>query len=476
MHAAHPRFSIAALDLFERPVRSRLPFRFGSATVDEAPQAFVRARIELEDGRSSKGWAAEMMMPKWFDKSPERSVEQNIEDLRRSLIMGASAYLSDRTRRTAFGHAAHQYSTLQAQGSGERMNALLMSYGAALIDRALLDALCRALDTNFATTITRNVVGLDASLATDLRGFAFDAFLAQLSPSPRIAVRHTVGLLDPLTRAEVVERPNDPLPVALDEVIERYRPRYLKLKLSGSIRDDAERLARIASILAPLPQYAVTLDANEQFDSVESVCEFLGVLGSDRRLARLNESTLYIEQPLPRDRAMVDVRAVASSKRVVIDESDSTYDAFPDACRHGYSGVSSKSCKGIYKSIVNAARCAADASGNLFLTAEDLTTQPGLATQHDLALVDLLGLEHVERNGHHYVAGFAGQCAPDSEQRAFVAAHSDLYAFGDAGAALIIRDGTISLGSLNVPGFASGALPDTTSMTSLERRASPGIQ
>ena len=35
----------------ERPVVLRIPFRFGAATVTHAPQAFVRARIRLDDGR-----------------------------------------------------------------------------------------------------------------------------------------------------------------------------------------------------------------------------------------------------------------------------------------------------------------------------------------------------------------------------------------------------------------------------------------
>ena len=52
---------------FERPVAFRFPFRFGIARVTEAPQAFIRVRIETE-GRTAAGWSAEMLMPKWFDK------------------------------------------------------------------------------------------------------------------------------------------------------------------------------------------------------------------------------------------------------------------------------------------------------------------------------------------------------------------------------------------------------------------------
>ena len=59
------------------------------------------------------------------------------------------------------------------------------------------------------------------------------------------------------------------------------------------------------------------------------------------------------------------------------------------------------------------------------MTGEDLTTQAGLAVQQDLALVSLLGMTHVERNGHHYVNGMAD--LPRHEQDAFLAAHPDLY-------------------------------------------------
>jgi hypothetical protein len=140
------------------------------------------------------------------------------------------------------------------------------------------------------------------------------------------------------------------------------------------------------------------------------------------------------------------------------------------ARRCGYRGVSSKSCKGFYKSLLNAARCAqanAVPGPRVFLSAEDLTAQAGLAVQQDLALAGLLGLTHVERNGHHYVDGFAGQGAGAAEQQAFLAAHPVLYRNDDGNVRLAIRDGTVDLSSLAAPGFASHAEPDWTSLTPL---------
>ena len=73
------RFSIREVLFFERDVRLRMPFRFGVVTLTAAPQAFVRARIRFDDGREAEGAAAELLAPKWFDKNPALSNEDNFE-------------------------------------------------------------------------------------------------------------------------------------------------------------------------------------------------------------------------------------------------------------------------------------------------------------------------------------------------------------------------------------------------------------
>jgi hypothetical protein len=461
------KFAVVAVDRFERPVRLRLPFRFGAATLRDAVQTFVRARIRFADGQEAQGWTAELMVPKWFDKSPLRSHEDNIGDLRRALALAAEAYVSDRSPRTAFGHAAFHYRTLLAAGARQQLNALTMSFGAALADRAILDALCRARQMSFAAAINANLPAIDASLTPDLQDFDLPAFLRQLRPAPEIAARHTVGLLDPLIASDIRQRPADDLPVSLDEVIARYGHRHFKLKLSGVVSDDVARMADIARVLDALPQYQVTLDGNEQFADVDAIRAFCRALRTHPRLERLAAGVLYLEQPLPREVALAtDAHDLAGPVPLLIDESDATFEAFPTSLRLGYSGVSSKNCKGPYKSIVNAARCAGAnvAHGRAFLSGEDLTAQAGLAVQQDLALVGLLGLPHVERNGHHYVAGFDGQRAPADEQQAFLAAHPDLYEASAHGVRLAVRDGKLSLRSLAVPGFASTTFPDIASL------------
>jgi hypothetical protein len=466
-----PEFRVVAIELYERPVALRIPFRFGAATVTHAPQAFVRARILLGAGREALGAAAELMIPKWFDKSPQKSNADNVDDLRRSLSFAAAAYLAETRALNAFGHFAAHYAALIAGGAGAGLNPLTSNYGPALIDRAILDALCRTLGISLSAAIRVNLPGINTSLTPDLAGFSIDRFVAGLTPRSTIAARHTVGMLDPIVAGDAAARVGDGLPETLEEVIAAYGNRHFKLKLGGDPHVDVERLLCVAAVLDRLPGYAVTLDGNEQYADPLGIAELWRRIEAMPPLARLFAQTLYLEQPLPRAIALDSgVSDLATCKPLLIDESDATLDAFPAARLAGYTGVSSKSCKGIYKSLLNAARCAHwndDAAPRYFLSGEDLTTQVGLALQQDLALAALLGLQHVERNGHHYVNGFAGQTAGDAEQRAFLAAQPGLYEERHGSVRLAIRDGVIDISSLDAPGFASAAQPDWVTLEPL---------
>jgi Enolase C-terminal domain-like len=281
-----------------------------------------------------------------------------------------------------------------------------------------------------------------------------------------------VGLADAITAADLKERVADGLPETLEEVIQVYGHRYFKLKVAGDTAADLVRLGAIAAALERLPgPYFVSLDGNEQYADAAGVAELLAGMRAGTRtcaaLQRLYGSILFIEQPMARKLAMdVDLRTVALGKPAIIDESDGELGTFVQARACGYAGVSSKTCKGIYKSILNAARCAAwnaePAAMKYFMTGEDLTTQAGLSVQQDLALVNLLGVTHVERNGHHYVNGMAALSA--AEQQNFLAAHPDIYERSHGAVRLKIRDGRIALNSLDRAGYASAAMPDFAGM------------
>lgn len=464
------RFSVKEISLFERDVVLRLPFRFGAATLTRAPQAFVRARIRLENGRESQGAAAELLAPKWFDKDPALSNEENFAQLRASLALAREAYLAG-GENSAFGHWIDNYGPQIALGAAQGLNALVACYGPALIDRALLDALCRALGVSFFQAIQGNLAGIASpGWQADLAAFGMAQFLAALKPGATIAARHTVGLADPVGVQD--KRIGDGLPETLEEVVARYGQRWFKLKVAGEPQADVERLAAIAAVLDRIEEpYRTTLDGNEQYDDVRGALELWRRVKSEPRLRRLAASVAFIEQPVKRSNALSgDISELAEERPVIIDESDDSLEAFPRARRLGYSGVSSKTCKGLYKSLLNAARCRMwnreEGSERYFMSGEDLTVQPGLALQQDLALVSLLGLSHVERNGHHYVNGMAG--LPEAEQAAFLAAHPGLYERSHGAVRLKIVRGMLSLESLDCSGYASGAMPEWESMRAMQ--------
>jgi hypothetical protein len=459
------------IELYERPVRLRLPFRFGVVTLTECPQAFVRARIEAADGRSQWGAAAELMAPKWFDKNLQLSNEDNFEQLRAVLRLARDAYLSDSAPACAFGHFARHHDAHQVASAAKDFNPLLASYGPALLDRAVLDAVCRLAGASFYDAVRSNIAGIDAG-RREFDGQGIDRFLAGLSPHADIEARHTVGLVDAITAQDLRERVGDGLPETLEEVIATYGHRWFKLKVGGNVAADIARLSAIAAVLdrraAP---YFASLDGNEQYTSAAGVAELVAAIRATPALQRLWSSIAFIEQPIARRIALdEDLRgADFGGKPVIIDESDGELDSFVQARGKGYSGVSSKTCKGFYKSLLNAARCARWnrelGRPAYFMSAEDLTTQAGLSVQQDLALVNLLGIRHVERNGHHYVDGLAA--VPRAEQQRFLQAHPDLYEQSHGAVRLRLREGRLAIGSLAAPGFASGAMPDFDVMAPL---------
>ncbi|TAN18652.1 MAG: enolase [Rhizobiaceae bacterium] len=455
-----PRLRLLEIDLFERRMDFTHPFRFGTVTVRWAPQAFVRVTAEVEGRTIATGATAEMMMPKWFDKRPHLTPEETIDELRQSLVAARGHYLSSSGFDTAFGH--HERGYRACTGDGD-LPQLVAAFGPAVIDKAVLDALFVACEINTLDGLRKNLPGIGAGLTPDVDDASIRSFLAALAPNDRIALRWTVGMLDDLGD--------------LERRIAATGLKFLKVKVGGDAAADLGRLRAIAGILERAEDVRVTLDANEQYDSgrLRVLCD---ALGRDAALAPLWRRLLYIEQPLARDDTLsIALGGIADDVAFVIDEADGSYDAFPRAVEAGYRGVSSKSCKGLYKALLNAVRAeslnrTAGAPGRYFVTAEDLTCQAGLAVQQDTALAALLGVEHVERNGHHYVDGFRG--APAAEAQAFLAAHPDLYAENGNTVVLETRRGALAIGSLfTTHGFASGAEPDWPSLSPLSITSAP---
>ena len=453
------RLAVRDIALFERPVRFVRPFRFGAVVINAASQAFVRAEIEIEGKGVFVGASAELMVPKWFDKRSDFSPEQTVNELRRSLDIARELYLANSGFETAFGlHASRIAAQLKACAK-ENIPPLAAAYGPAELDKAILDALLRGMGVNFFDGMAGNVAGIDARLSPDLADDDIAQFLAQSRRLDRVAIRHTVGLDDRIEGTCGVTDTN-----------ENAGARYFKLKLNGDPGAHTARLTRIGSELATLPHdYRVTLDANEQYADLAALTTLVDRLERDSTLSPIATKLLYIEQPMPRDITRASPLGALSLQDFIIDEADDSYDAFLSARALGYRGISSKSCKGIYKSVVNATRAAkwSAEGGKFFVTAEDLTCQAGLGVQQDLALGALLGVTHAERNGHHYVDGFGD--TPAGEAESFLAAHPDLYRRDGRTIRLSIHGGDLLTGSLTSLGFATSVHPVWSTMTPLQQ-------
>jgi hypothetical protein len=467
-----PRVKVLGVEAFEQPFRLRMPFRFGVITLTESAQAIVRVQVRLDDGREGFGFAAEMLAAKWFDKNPALSDAQNQDQLRKSIEIASDAYQAAPSC-TAFDLFADNYRHQMRAGRELGLPALVASYGTALLDRAVMDAICRLVGASFWTAMRSNLAGMSRHpIIPDLGSFDFTTFLAGLEPMRSIEARHTVGLLDPIVAGDQAEgtRVDDGLPETLEEVVAAYGQRCFKLKVSGDRQADVERLVKIASVLDRIAgPLHVTLDGNEQYENVDAAVELWSAMEAEPALQKMCAATLFIEQPIKRQMALSrSIAPLARHRPVIIDESDGELDAFVRARALGYSGVSSKDCKGFYRSLVNLARCRvwnAEGDGSFFLSGEDLTTQSGLAVQQDLALVALLGLGDVERNGHHFIDGFAGR--PEAEAQAYLHAHPDLYEESEGRVRLSIHAGRLQLDSLDCKGFGSAVVPDLSSTAAM---------
>ncbi|HUH48269.1 MAG TPA: enolase C-terminal domain-like protein, partial [Mycoplana sp.] len=354
-------------------------------------------------------------------------------------------------------------------------NRLGASFGVSMIERAMIDGVGKALGLGFRAMLTQDALGLrPADIFPELGAMRIDDALPA-APLTKLDLRHTIGMVDPLTASDPFEAVGDGLPETLEDYLRQDGIRYLKIKVGGSLDADIARLDAIASVLATSGhQVKATLDGNEQYKRLEDFAALMEAIRSRPSLDALYKSTLFVEQPLERSVALagpLDRQAIETvGLPLLIDEADGWTSAYREAIDLGYHGVSHKNCKGIIRSVLNAMLAArhsglAGKPGSYFQSAEDLTCLPTVSLQADLAVVAALGISHVERNGHHYFRGL--DHLPAGEAEAALVAHPDLYERMGQRIQLAIRDGALSIVSLDQPGLGSSVTPD------LDQRIAP---
>lgn len=465
---------LRSAELRRIPLRTRIPFRYGIATMTEVTHVFLRITFEI-DGESQAGLAADHLPPKWFTKDPARPLDEEVDEML-AVIRAAAANASAIRAATPFAFWRELHAAQSAWGRARGLPPLLAHFGTSLVERALIDAFCRASGTTFADALRSNRFGVDpGAVHGELAGSAPGDWMPA-SPPAEVFARHTVGLSDPLTEEEIPadERVDDGLPQSLVACIRAYGLRHFKVKINGDPPRDRARVAGVAAILARECRdgFAFSLDGNESFREVAAFADGFRDLrsgaGNDAFWARL----LFIEQPWHRDVALSAAigelaRAWPDRPPVIIDESDAEPASLPAALALGYAGTSHKNCKGVFKSVANACLLARRRAAGLpaILSGEDLSNIGPVALMQDLAVAASLGVTSIERNGHHYFAGL--RQFPGSIQSHVLAHHGDLFTRVAAGwPRLAVLEGRVCLGSVLAAPFGHAGEPDLSGLAS----------
>ena len=458
---------VKSTDLHILNMHTRFPFKYGIAALTAVPHLFVRVHMEI-DGEQVTGISSDGLPPKWFTKNPETDFRDDLTDMFHVIETACGFAEQVGEAKSVFDLWQLIYVEQMSWSVEEEYPPLLWGFGLSLIERAMIDAFCRAKGVNFGDALRENLFGIQLGEMNDeikktqpkdwLPGRSLD----------EVIVRHTVGLADPLTDGEIPadEKVDDGLPQSLEACIKAYGLTHFKIKLCGDIEKDLPRLGGIAKLLKEHcgDDYAFTLDGNEQYKEMGAFQNDWEVISSEVGLSEMMSNMIFVEQPLHRDVALSGEAADAlegwgDRPAMIIDESDGGIATAADALDSGYVGTSHKNCKGVFKGIANA--CLIEKyrrehpEGGYVISGEDLANVGPVAMLQDMAVMSALGIGHVERNGHHYFKGLS--MYSKEVQGAVLGAHGDLYAEHAGGfASLNVQGGKVKVGSVNAAGFGYG--------------------
>ena len=481
-------FSIDQIDIFVRETPpDRMSFSIGKSSADpknaiaakkRRPRAILLVRMKLTDSASGKTVTAcsgDRPSFGWLDKRADRTAEQKLVGLI-SMVEKARSVFLDRGKEfmSPFTLWHRCYEDVMALGREIGQENLMASYACAMFERAVIDGVCRIQEMSFFNAVKKDKLGIQAGLVQpELKNINFPKLFPK-TPRTEFAIRHTVGLSDPIVGSDIPaeHRVNDGEPETLEEYAKRDGLRFFKIKISGDTKADLVRLENIWSgVLMKTQSPSITLDGNEAYRDIEAFSEFVSVF--ERELTGMFQHTLFIEQPLTRalthDPATAEwVRTIGKRKSLAIDEADGTNDSFKKAFGIGYDGTSHKNCKGVFKSLLNhgLAQVFQKRTGReAFLSGEDLSNMPIVPLHQDFATLSLLGISHCERNGHHY--GFGLSHLTDGEKALIAKKHQDLYEKREGEWFLKINNGVVKTASLQEIGFGGSTMPDWESLTKL---------
>ena len=463
-----PKLKVLGVEAFEQPFRLRLPFRFGVITLTEGVQAFLRVHVRLDDGREGFGYAAEMLAAKWFDKNPALSDAQNQDQLRKSIEVAAAAY-REAPSSTAFDLYADNYRYQLRAGRELGLPPLVAGFGNALVDRGVLDAVCRLLGVSFWTAMRSNLPGMVAHpIIPDLGALRLQRLPRRPAAGAAASRRATPSAWSTRSR-----RPTSRPARASTTACPRRSTRSSRPTASAasSSRSAATAAPTSTGWCASPPCSTASpgrctspLDGNEQYEDVDGVLELWSAIEAEPALQQLCAATLFIEQPIKRaGRARRGAsrrwRGKAGDHRRVGRRAR----RLRAARALGYMRRFVQGLQGLLQVDRSTSRAAGSGTrrtaARYFMSGEDLTTQAGLSR----AAGPGPGRPARPRPCRAQRPPLRRRLRrpPHGESAAFLEAHPDLYHEADRRVRLTHRAAAgIALGSLECPGFGSAVVPD----------------
>src|SRR2546430_1468397 len=127
-------------DFFVQNMRTRMPFKYGIATLLALPHLILRTQIEI-DGKIYLGFAADGLPPKWFTKDPATTFEQDLAAML-EVIRSACAIAEKIAAQPTVFALWREVHERQSEWAGDRFPPLLWNFGVTLIERAVIDGFC----------------------------------------------------------------------------------------------------------------------------------------------------------------------------------------------------------------------------------------------------------------------------------------------------------------------------------------------
>ena len=280
------------------------------------PIGHVRMVMRDAAGNRTFGCSGERLSVRWLDKRTGRDRHQKLTELVELIETARRVYLEQPWFDNPFDKWIACYESIHRAGRAAGQVDLTSSFASSLMERAMLDGVCRLAGKSLFQMVREDRIGFRPDAVHPKLADMVTTDFVPSQPVTYFHIRHTIGLTDPLVDADIPanQRVNDGLPETLEEYVEADGLTHFKIKIQGEPRQDLTRLEKIWNVLPKGPDLLITLDANEMFKDVAVFEHF--VLEIKRKLPRMLDAIAWFEQPMPRALSLdakceVDVRRVS---------------------------------------------------------------------------------------------------------------------------------------------------------------------